>query len=196
MGQGLGSEGAYRCGYWKNLLEASSVWQSQCQLNPRWTHCWPISPPVMVVTLLGWHSQEGEKPNWAAAGKERSENTRENSSADPKLSEGCAGDVSGAEEIPLQAMIMTMVGQVCPCSPWRSNLSTAPGGFHTRAGIPEGHFDPMSNSRGRTCGPVERAAHAGGEELLAQWGSHAGALCSWRNVSMGGIHAEASNEEL
>lgn len=93
-------------------------------------------------------------------------------------------------------MVMTMVGQVCPCSPQRSNFSTAPGGFHIRAWIPEGHFDPMSSSPGRTRGPVERAAHAGGEEF---WPSEHHTLehsVPEEMHLMGGIHAGESNEEM
>lgn len=130
-------------------------------------HCWPIlSPTVMVVAFLGLlqDSQEGEeKRNWAATGNERSENKRENSSADPKVSEGRAGLSGAEEEIPLQAMVNIVVGQMCSCSPWRVMEKS----LYRPCRIPHLSMDPwrtlwphvkpiLEQVPGRTCGPGEK----------------------------------------
>jgi len=65
-----------------------------------------------------------------------------NNSADTKVSEegeGRGAQDAGAESLPLQPMMKTMVRQVVPCSPWRSTveqISTCSPwkGFHAGAG--------------------------------------------------------------
>jgi len=52
--------------------------------------------------------------------------------------------------------------------------------------MPEGGCDPIGNpmleqAPVRTCGPMERGAHAGAgwlARLVSPWGTHAGAACS------------------
>ena len=51
----------------------------------------------------------------------------------------------------------------------------------------------------RTCGPMEKGAHAGANflaGLVTPWGTHTGAACSWRSSPMEGTHAGAVREEL
>jgi len=59
--------------------------------------------------------------------------------------------------------------------------------------MPEGGCDPMGNpaleqARARTCGTMERGAHARAgllTGLVTPWGNHAGAACSWRTAPRG-----------
>ena len=46
----------------------------------------------------------------------------------------------------------------------------------------------LEQAPARTCGPVERGAHAGARllaGLVTPWGTHAEAICSWRTASRG-----------
>lgn len=79
-------------------------------------------------------------------------------------------------------------------SPWGSRDPLAVRrGPHAGAGdLPEGKCDPNGNptleqSSGSTCGPMDRA-HAGAglmTGLVTPWGTHIGAVCSWRAAPYG-----------
>ena len=73
-------------------------------------------------------------------------------------------------------------------------LPAARGGPHTWAhgrtwGRPWPRGKPaLEQAPGRTCGPAERRAHAGAgllAGLVTPWGTHAGAVCSWRTAPRG-----------
>jgi len=105
--------------------------------------------------------------------------------------EGGARD-TGAESLPLQLVIKTMVRQVFPLQPMQVHsgadlhLQHMEGTPHQSRWMAKGGCDPVGSpvlrqAPARTCGPVERGAHAGAgllAGLATLWRTHAGAACS------------------
>ena len=115
-------------------------------------------------------------------------------SADTKVNEEGGGvDALGAgAEIPLQQPLMkTMVRQAVPLQPMEvhggADVHLQPGedpmpeqGDARRRLWPRGK-PTLEQDPGRSCGPVERGAHAGAgflAGLVTPWGTHAGAVCA------------------
>ncbi|GAB0187950.1 epimerase family protein SDR39U1 [Grus japonensis] len=114
-----------------------------------------------------------------------------NNSAGTKVSaEGGAGGTPGTgAEIP---MVKTMVRQAAPLQPMEvhggteadTHLQPMEDPTPEQVEAPEGGCDPvggLEQAPGRTCGPVERGAHARAgllAGLVTPWGTHAGTVCS------------------
>jgi len=106
--------------------------------------------------------------------------------------EGGGARDAGAESLPLQLVMKTMVRQVVlPQSVevhGGADLHLQPMEATPRWSrwMPKGGCDPVGSpvleqASARTCGPTERGAHAGAgslARLVALWGTHAGVACS------------------
>ena len=117
-----------------------------------------------------------------------------NNSADTKVSEeGGGGGAPGAgAEIPLQPVGKTMVRQAVPLHPMEVNggadihLQPVEDPMLEEGDVPQRRLWPrgkpaLEQAAGKTCGPMERGAHAGAgllAGLVTPWGTHAGAVCS------------------
>jgi len=117
-----------------------------------------------------------------------------NNSADTKARERRrGGGAPGARaEIPLQPVEKTMVRQAVTLQSMEVHggadlhLQPVEGTPRQRRWMPEGSCDSvgrpaLEQAPARTCGPVERGAHAGTgllARLVTLWGTHAGAACS------------------
>ena len=126
----------------------------------------------------------------AIAAGERRENMWEricerNNSADTKVSEegGGGGAPETGAEIPLQPVGKTMVRQAVPLHPMEVNggadihLQPVEDPMLEEGDVPQRRLWPrgkptLEQAAGKTCGPMER-------------GAHAGAVCSWRTAPCG-----------
>ncbi|KAF4792109.1 hypothetical protein TURU_123504 [Turdus rufiventris] len=91
-----------------------------------------------------------------------------------------------------------MLRQLCPCSPWRSEVEQRSTCSPWRTAeqsrcMPKGGCEKhmLEQTPGRSCqekGTMERGAHAGAgllAGLVTLWGTHKGAGCSWGTAHCG-----------
>lgn len=97
-------------------------------------------------------------------------------------------------------MVKIVVGQVCSCSPWRAMVEKSLQALEDSTSEHGSLKDTLTPCKAHTQAGSWLNLWSCGDtswwEVLAQWGSHAGAFCSWRNAAHGKDPYWRSNEEL